>query len=213
VALIYQLRPREQGFEHDPNARNRTLHSPNLCQKDLNAEWALSSALGAIAGRRSAKTLFFSWPNLQGACLRLSGFLTNHYPGERRTLLEESLATAMQRYETAADDRRCELAPARAFLLGLIEHAPRLLDYRVYGICRGNRTVCWDSFSRPVSIWARDARVKRLVFEPTTLGLELKNTRFVHYLLASQVVQLRDLLAIKGEIESFGRLDATPPGD
>ena len=211
MGLIYLVRTGREASSGEPPAPK--LHCLNLSQKTLNAEWVLSAALGALARRRYARALFFSWPNLQAACLRLAGFLTNHYPGERRTLLEECLATAIQRYESMADDSQFELAPARAFLIGLIEHAPRVLDYRVYGICKGNKTVCWDLFSRPVSTWARNARVKRLVFEPTSFGSELKNTRFVHFVLASHVLEMRDLVVMRGEIEAMSGFAGTSPGE
>ena len=195
------IRLNVDGHTDQPDAGHPQRQCVVLTDNSLNAEWALSSALGAISRRRSAKDLFFSWPNVRHASVALAGYLTNHFPRGDGTLLEESLRAAFARSESRAAASSAELAVPHAYLAGLLQHAPRLLDYQVYGIGKNDEPSAWELFSAPLSEWARKEKLTRLIFDPSTSGQELIDSQFMYDILASRVLTRADLIEVRAVIK------------
>lgn len=162
-----------------------------VAEADLTAEWALRQALVKIERRSSAKQVFFSWPNLHEACLRLAAYATNLFPSNGMTFLEATLMRAFDDYDAACDEQpTIEKAPMYGFLNALITNqTPSLLDYQPKAESAG-ASVKWQPMSEPLSDWLRRYKVKRLRFEVTAASLKAKEG--AGHLLAEAILSHRE---------------------
>lgn len=154
----------------------------------------LSSAIRAIHKRSAFRNLFLFWPHLREACLKLAGYYTNIVPAPTAglSLLEASLADALERYEIAearGDDPLCSV---RCFIEGSLNFANVVTERSMYGKNAKGEWVLWQPFSVPVSTWIQKNRISHVHFEDKPAVAHASKS-LARIMLAPSVYNIHDL--------------------
>ncbi len=162
------------------------------------AKVELAVALKAIGLHPKGRAIFNNYPPLEVVCELLVEVVSPQFPGTDEPLLHECLRSGIAAHEKAVKERSGD--QYYAFLAGLIEFAPRLLDKRLGAVHR-DKTTCWIPLKITATEFIREHEAGRIepldepypdkaVIEPDTM----------RYGLAQRILDTTDfnVLFVKG---------------
>jgi hypothetical protein len=132
----------------------------------VSPEHSLRTALARCERRTYAKSVFFSWTNLETASKKLAGLLTQFFPSQdgNSFLLDEVLRVACDEFEKSADRDGYTLRMA-GFLKTLLEQAAAgVMVWETHGFTPDGESVAWVVGSMPIQEWMRKKNIERVVF-------------------------------------------------
>jgi hypothetical protein len=164
----------------------------------MNATELFDNAIHELQAKRLAKQVFFAWPNLQEASLRLADYLTEVVTdADGRPLFYDCMQAAFRGYQQAGES---DIQKMQGFLKGLLLHTPRLLACYVYVSIGRNRRIIWEPFLESLQEWRAQFPSDQpllLAHEPYCEALP----QAVRTLLAARIISVRDLQAIGGDLD------------
>lgn len=164
----------------------------------VSAEHSLRVALARTGKRNFAKSVFFAWPNLEKASLKLAALITHHYPNRSGDgfLLDEALAAACNLYdetiETSTYSRRMALY-LEAMLQGT---ANQLLAWDTHGIIASGETMAWPVGAIPILEWVKKKNLERIVFTRRADGPSQDECEAGRIALSSALLTFNDLVQV-----------------
>ena len=165
----------------------------------VSPEHSLRVALARTGKRAYAKTIFFSWPNLETAARKLAATLSHHYPDLSGDgyLLDKALLAACDAFENSVETenftRRMGL-----FLNAMLKvAADEVSAWNTHGILAKGDTLAWNLGELSIFEWIKRKSVNRIVF--TTCGAQLtpEEREAARIALSSSVATYMDLVHMK----------------
>lgn len=159
--------------------------------------------LASIAARHKLgsllKEVFFAWPNLRTATLRLMDYMGDVIPSKEGGLLSEKcIIAATDEYLAVHHDKAGTTEQMRAFLRGLLKYATEINNYHVV-ISVDRKQHVWDPLSdKAVTEWVAGFGAKHEVVESRYSTATDSGFR---QMLVARIIGLRDVEWIEdGEI-------------
>lgn len=164
----------------------------------------------AVSGNKHLmKQIFFSWANLQQATRRLAALLSASFPctNNELNLLSASVTVAAECYVGSQDDRNGAIAPAAAYLQGLLNTAAQgLACYDVFGV-KGSKSSRWELSEE--GLVAFSSRFEDLRFIGQEMNEDLVNG--YHLILASRVLSVADAAMLSKSLRQTHNSEGDQP--
>lgn len=132
----------------------------------VSPEHSLRTALARCERRTYAKSVYFSWTNLEVASKKLAGLLTHFFPSVDGSsfLLDEVLRTACDQFENSADRDGYTVRMAGFLKTLLAKTAEGVMAWETHGFTPTGESVAWVIGSMPIHEWMRKKNIERVVF-------------------------------------------------
>lgn len=163
----------------------------------------IKNALQFIGKRKEFKEIVMIWPNLEPACLKLATYTSDVLlSADGQPVINKCLLDAITAYENSAGQDDPERI--RAFMSGIIAHAPSFLNHRIY--CKSSMRLlprAWEAFAEPLMFWLRKSRCETVLLKPhNELNRQLDSMCFAKNMLFARVFNMRDA-AMAGDVSSL----------
>ena len=164
----------------------------------VSAEHSLRISLARTGHRTYARSIFFSWPNVEAASRKLAGLISHHYPnmsGEGY-LLDDVLKAACDAFasspETVSFTHRMAV-----YLKTLVDvTASQLMYWDTHGIMGDGSTAAWQVGTSPIHDWVKRKNLERVVFSKRPADPSVEEQVAAQIALSAQVATYNDLLHI-----------------
>lgn len=180
----------------------KKLYDYEIDRSDMvSPEHSLRAALARTGKRSYARSIFFSWENLEVASRKLAGLISHHYPdpsGEGY-LLDKALTAACDVFENTVETESFTRRMA-LYLKTIVDvTAEGILYWETHGVMSGNATAAWQVGNISLYEWAKKKSVERIVFtkrsDKAPSQAECEAARIA---LSSCVLSFNDLMHIAG---------------
>ena len=164
----------------------------------VSAEHSLRVALARMGKRGYARSIYFSWPNLESASRKLAGLVSHHYPSKTGDsyLLDDAIKAACEAFEEAPETESFTHRMASYLRTMLESTASQIMYWETHGIMPSGETTAWQVGTSPVLEWVKRKNIERVVFSKRTEDPLPEEIEAAQIVLSSGVLTYNDLVHI-----------------
>ena len=164
----------------------------------VSAEHSLRISLARTGHRTYARSIFFTWPNVEVASRKVAGLISHHYPNMSGDgyLLDDVLKAACGAF-TATPETESFTQRMAVYLKTMVDvTASQIMYWDTHGIMGDGSTVAWQVDASPIHDWVRRKNLDRVVFTKRPSAPSVEEQGAAQIALSAHVATYNDLLHI-----------------